>query len=101
MQESESDNETSSTGEGREVVSLLDRLKSTTPANIARFRKVWTNNPPRGKRPYQGVLESDLKGVTPSQRVKEFATESFVVSRGNLLLCLSGATKLEAERSKE
>ena len=84
VQEYDSDDETSSTGEGREVVSLLDRLKSATPADIARSRKVRTNNPPRGKRPCRGALESDPKRVTPSQRVKEFATQSFVVSRGNL-----------------
>ena len=45
---------------GREVVSLLDRLKSPSPADIARLRKTKTNEPPRGKRKCRGALVSDL-----------------------------------------
>ena len=77
----ETDGDTSSMEQGREVVSLLDRLKRATPADIARSRKVRKNNPPRGKRPCRGTLESDPKRVITSQRVKEFA---IIVFRGQL-----------------
>jgi len=61
--------------EKRTVVSLLDRLKSPMSANIARPRKMKTNDPPRGKlRPCRGALASNPKGVTPSQRVKNSKT---------------------------
>ena len=67
------------------VASLLDRLKSPTSADIARPRKTKMNDPPRGKlRPCKGALASDLKGVTPSQRVKEFKNKSLTVLRGHL-----------------
>ena len=68
----------------RTVVSLLDRLKSPTSADIARRRKTKTNDPPLGKRPCRRALTSDPKGVTPSQRVKEFENKSLTVLRGQL-----------------
>ena len=53
--------------EKKTVVSLLDRLKCPTSANIARPRKTKTNDSPRGKpRPCRGALLSDPKGMTPS-----------------------------------
>ena len=71
--------------EKRTVISLLDHLKSPTSADIARPRKTKTNDPPRGKpRPCRGALSSDPKGVSPSQRMKEFENESLTVSRGHL-----------------
>ena len=94
-QDSESDEDTC---EGREVVSLLDQLKSPTPADIARSRKVRTNNPPRGKRPCRGALGSDPKGVSPSQRVKEFTTEPFTISNGHLF-CSACREQLSFKRS--
>jgi len=54
------------------VVSLLDRLRTPMPADIARSRKVMKNDPPKGKRRCKGRHASDSKGVTPSQRVREF-----------------------------
>lgn len=41
-----------------EVLSLLDKLKSPTPADIARLRKIKTNDPTRGKRKCRGTLAS-------------------------------------------
>ena len=76
------------------VVSLLDRLRSPTAADIARARKIKTNSePPRGKRRCRGALSSDPKGVTPSQRVREFENEALTVSHGQLY---SGVTPLVA-----
>ena len=50
-----------------EVVSLIDRLKSPSPANIARLRKTKTNKSPRGRQKCRGALVSDPKGIFPSQ----------------------------------
>ena len=83
----------------RTVVSLLDRLKSPTSADIARPRKTKTNDPPRGRpRPCRGALSSDPKRVSPSQRVKEFENESLTVSRGNLF-CSACREQLSLKRS--
>ena len=68
----------------RTVVSLLDRLKSASAADIARPRKTKRNEPPRGKRKCKGAVSSDPKGVSPQQRVREFTNESFTVSHGHL-----------------
>jgi len=48
------------------VVSLLDRLKSPTEAEILRKRKTKTNPPPASKRRSQGKSASDPKGIEPS-----------------------------------
>ena len=93
-QDSESDEDV---GEKGKVVSLLDRLKCATSADIARPRKIRTN-PPKGKRPCRGALESDPKGVSPSQRVREFATEPFTVSHG-YLFCSACREQLSLKRS--
>ena len=66
------------------VVSLLDRLRSPTSAEIARKRKTKANPPPKGKRRCKGTLVSDPKGVTPNQRVREFSEEPFSVSNCHL-----------------
>ena len=82
----------------KEVVSLLDRLKNPTPADIARPRKIRKNQPPRGKRTCRGTLGSDPKGVSPSQRVREFPTEPSTVSHGQLF-CSACREQLSLKRS--
>ena len=72
-------------GPNTKVVSLLDRLRSLTSAEIARKRKTKANPQPKGKRRCKGTLTSDPKGVPPSQRVREFSEEPFSVSNGLLL----------------
>ena len=48
------------------VSSILDKLKSPTPAAINRLRKTKTNSvPPHRKRRCRGDLASDPKGVKP------------------------------------
>ena len=82
-----SDGDTGKGREEKEVASLLDRLRSPTPADMARSRKIRSNqppSPPRGKRTCRRALASDPKGVTLRQRVKEFPTEPFTVSHGQL-----------------
>ena len=64
-QASESDGDTGKGHEEKEVASLLDRLRSPTPTDIARSRKIRSNQlpgPPRGKRTCRGALASDPKG---------------------------------------
>ena len=82
-----SDSESSQKSEvenGKTVVSLLDRLKSPTPADITRPRRIQKNDPPRGRRRCKGSSSSDSKSVTPSQRVREFDKGDLVVSHGHL-----------------
>ena len=96
---SNSESDFSSSGREREVTSLLDRLKNPSQADIARLRKIKTNDPPpRGKRRCRGALASDPKGVSPAQRVKEFPVEPLTVSRGNLF-CSACREQLSLKRS--
>ena len=80
------------------VVSLMDRLKSPTPADIARPRKIQKNDPPRGQCKCRGSSSSDPKSVTPSQRVREFDKEALVVSHGHLF-CSACREQLSVKRS--
>ena len=68
-------------GPSTKVVSLLDRLRSPTSAEIARKRKIKANPPPKGKHRCKGTLTSDPKGVAPNQRVREFSEEPFYVHK--------------------
>ena len=52
--------------------SLVEALKSPTPASIGRKRAVRTNYPPTGKKRCQGATASDPKKITPAQRACEF-----------------------------
>ena len=79
-----------------EVVSLLDRLKSPTPADIARPRK--KNDPPKVKRRCKGRSSSDPKSVTPSQHARKFDKEAFTVSLGHLF-CSACQEQLSLKRS--
>ncbi len=78
--------------------SMLDVLKAPTPADIARKRQIKHNPPPRGKRRCQGSSTSDPKGVTPSQRVKEFPKEPLSVS-GGALFCNACREEVSLKRS--
>ena len=69
------------------MVSLLDRLKSPTSADIACKRKTQTNQLPKRKRRCKGPLISDLKKVAPNQCVREFSEEPFIISNGHLFCC--------------
>ena len=101
--ESDIDSETelteeSETTQNKTVVSLLHRLKSPTAADISRARKTKKNDPPRCKRHCRSALSSDPKGISPSQRVREFEQESFVVSNGHLF-CSACSEQLSLKRS--
>ena len=72
------------------VVSLLSPLKAPHPSDFARKRKV--TNPPKGKCPCRGSTAAEPKGVTASQRVKEFAEEPLCVSQGRNFKRIMGIT---------
>ena len=65
-------------------VSLLDRLKSPVPTEIARKRKLKTNPPPVGKCQSKETVASDPKSVEPRKRVREFPNEMLKVSASTL-----------------
>lgn len=94
----ESESEHEELESDRSVVSLMDRLRTPMPADIARSRKVMKNDPPKGKRRCKGRHASDPKGVTPSQRVREFPKESLSVSKG-CLFCSVCREQLSLKRS--
>ena len=64
-------------GPSTKVISLLDRLRSPTSAEIARKRKTKANPPPKGKRRCKGTLTSDPKSVSPNQRVRDSVKSLF------------------------
>ena len=68
------------------MISILDRLRAPTQAEISRRRKIKTNPPPKGKRRCKGALVSDPKGISLAQRVKKFSEEPFTVSNLRLFL---------------
>ena len=74
---------TSASTSNDRVVSLLDKLKRPTPADIARRRKVKVNPPPSNKRRCRGSTSSSPKSITPQQRVREFG-EPLTISNGYL-----------------
>ena len=78
----ETDEESNRVSSSTSVVSLLQRLKSPTPAEISCKRKI--NPPPKGKRQCQEMASTGPKGVTLSQQVKEFPNEQVTVSADKL-----------------
>ena len=66
------------------AVPLLSKLKSPRLSDLSRKRKVATNPPPKGKRPCRGYTAAEPRGVSASQRVKEFAGDPLCVSLGKL-----------------
>ena len=81
------------------VTSLLKRLKSPQPSDLARKRKIGSN-PPVGKKRGRGGSGSvsDPKSVSAADRVKMYPTEHFSVS--NLkLFCLCCREELSLKKS--
>ena len=76
--------ESSSSSSECSVMSLLDRLRSATPAEISRKRKLKTNPPPVGKRRSRGTFLSDPKRLEPNTRIKDFPNEKLKVFAGKI-----------------
>ena len=69
------------------TLSLLDRLCSPIPSDLARKRKLSSNPPIGGKRSKTKVgatSSTTMKSVSPLDRVREFSKEPFSVSTGKL-----------------
>ena len=77
---------------------LLERLRASTLAAIARKWQTKTNPPPVGKRQCRGNFVSDPKSVEPSKRVREFPNEQLKVSGGKLF-CSACHEELGLKRS--
>ena len=67
-------------------MSLLERLRASSPSELGRKRKIDANPPPpKGKkRLTQNVRKFDPISVQPSQRVNEFPGEELSESSGKL-----------------
>ena len=65
-------------------VSLLTRLRSPKPSELARKRKIERNPPPKGKRKLHGRRMVGPKSVSPSQHAREHPREFLTVSNKQL-----------------
>ncbi len=79
----ESGIQTSSSSDTTDAAGVLGRLCCPKASDLARKRKV-DSNPPKGKKCSQGLGVSDLKSVTPRQRVGEYPGQHFSVSNAKL-----------------
>ena len=68
------------------VISLLDRLRSPTPADFSRRRHLRQNPPPKGVKMGKGKEKGDSKGISACERVKLYPNEKFIV-RSSKLFC--------------
>ncbi len=84
---STSSSTSTSSSESSSCPSLLDKLRAPRPSDLGRKRSIHANPPPVGKkRSLYGAAagKHDPKGVSPSQRAKEFPGEHLTVSAGKL-----------------
>ena len=96
---SASGGESEALSEGNSVVSLLDKLRSPVPSELARKRKVSTNLPPIGQKCSKGGSACTvLKSLSPQDRVREFTDSSLCVSAGKLF-CRAFREKLSVKKS--
>ena len=68
------------------VISLLDRLRSPTPADLSRKRHLRPNPPPKGVKTGKGKEKGDPKRISACERVKSYSNEEFIV-RSSKLFC--------------
>ncbi len=81
-----------------ETESILSKLKSPQLSDLARKRKVATNQPPKGAKKSKGRNVGDPKSVSPSERLKQFPEESFKISN-NKLFCTACREPLSIKKS--
>ena len=81
------------------ITSIFDKLRSPTPSDLSRKRKIQTNKPPVGKkRSKGGSTSSSLKSISPKDRVSEFDGEALTVSVGKLF-CTACREELSMKKS--
>ena len=71
---------------GLTVISLLDRPKSPTPADLSRKRHLRQNPPPKGVKTGKGKKKGDPIRISAGDRVKLYQNEEFIV-RSSKLFC--------------
>ena len=74
----ESESERDELESDRSVVSLMDRLRTPMPANIARSRKVMKNDP-KGKHTCKGRHASDPRAVISKTAVNKTVQASLMI----------------------
>ena len=67
-----------------EPESILERLRSPTPSDLTRKRKIRTNPPPKGVKRSKAQVASEPLSVSISARLKEFPNECLCNSGGKL-----------------
>ena len=81
------------------VYSLLSRLRSPTPSELSRKRKIRQNPPPpSGIKRGKGHTAADPKSISPADRVKSFPNECLTVSC-NKLFCRSCREEVALKKS--
>ena len=60
------------------VISLLGRLGSPTPADLARMRQLKQNPPPKGVKRGKGKEKGDPKNISANERVKTYPDEGVI-----------------------
>ena len=68
------------------VLSLLDRLRSPTPADLSRKRHLRQNPSPTGVKTDKGKEKEDPKRISACERVKSYRNEELTV-RSSKLFC--------------
>ena len=66
------------------VISLLDSLKSPTPADLSRKRHLRQNPPPKGVKMGKGKEIGDLKCISACERVKSSSPKNTSVGKRSL-----------------
>ena len=66
-----------------EVASIVSRLRSPTPSDLSRKRKV-PSNPPKGTKKGKGNVSSEPLNVSIADRVREFPGEHLCRNLGKL-----------------
>ena len=88
---------TSSSVPSDEPVSILDSLRSPTPSDLARMRRI-PCNPPKGPKKVKGAVASEPQSVSPHDRVKQFPNDYLSVLC-NKLFCTACRENLSLKKS--
>jgi len=70
------------------VISLLDRLRSPTPAYLSRKRHLRQYPPLKGVKTGKGKEKMDPKRISACERVKPYPNEEFIVRSSKLFCCV-------------
>ena len=80
------------------TTSLVVRLRSPTPSDLARKRQLRYNPPPKGVKRGKGKEKGDPKNISAGERVNAYPNEYFSVSNKNLF-CRACREELPTKKS--